>query len=230
MSSALQGSIIIPVLNEAAAITEQLQCLREQLGARWELIVVDGGSSDATVMRATPCCDHLVQSPAGRSRQMNAGAAVAAGQILVFLHADTRLPADFEQQMQTFLNAEKGWGRFDVLLDDEHPMLRIIGGMMNLRSRLSGIATGDQTFFVRRDFFNELQGFREIPLMEDVDFSRRACRLQRPFCSRSRVITSARKWQSNGIFRTMALMWWIRLAYFVGVSPATLHRWYYPSR
>lgn len=230
MSPVVQGSIIIPVLNEAATITEQLRRLREQLGARWELIVVDGGSSDATVMQATPYCDRLVQSPAGRSRQMNTGAAVAAGPILVFLHADTRLPADFEQQMQAFLTEEKGWGRFDVLLDDEHPLLRIIGGMMNLRSRLTGIATGDQTFFVRRDFFNELQGFREIPLMEDVEFSGRACRLQRPFCSRSRVITSARKWQRNGIFRTMALMWWIRLAYFVGVSPATLHRWYYPSK
>lgn len=230
MSSALQGSIIIPVLNEASTIAEQLRRLREQLGTRWELIVVDGGSSDATAARASPHCDHLVQSLAGRSRQMNAGAAVAAGQILVFLHADTRLPADFERQMQAFLTAEKGWGRFDVQLDDEHPMLRIIGGMMNLRSRLTGIATGDQTFFVRREFFSELQGFREIPLMEDVDFSRRACRRQRPFCSRSRVITSARKWQRNGIFRTMALMWWIRLAYFVGISPATLHRWYYPPK
>lgn len=230
MRKSCRGSIIIPVLNEAAAIALQLQNLRQTLRDRWELIVVDGGSQDDTAFLASPHCDDLLRCPPGRSKQMNAGAASASGDILVFLHADTRLPEDFEQQMQHFIESGRQWGRFDVCLDSDHPMLCVVGHMVNLRSRLTGIATGDQTFFMRRSFFEKMQGFADIPLMEDVEFSHRACRVEKPFCSRARVLTSARKWQRHGIFRTIALMWWIRLAYVVGVSPATLHRWYYPQR
>jgi len=218
------------VLNEAATIALQLQSLRRMLHDRWELIVVDGGSRDDTAALAQPYCDCLLQSPPGRSQQMNAGAASASGDILVFLHADTRLPNDFEQQMQHFSQSGRQWGRFDVSLDSDHPLLGMVAHMINLRSRLTGIATGDQTLFVRRPFFEKLQGFADIPLMEDVEFSGRACRMEKPFCSRACVLTSARRWQRNGVVRTIALMWWIRLAYFVGVSPQTLYRWFYPQR
>lgn len=225
----LQGSIIIPVLNEAAQIAARLQDLRVQMGSGWQIIVVDGGSTDDTVQQARAGCDQLVQSARGRSTQMNAGAAVAAGELLVFLHADTRLPVDVAEQMQVFLQSGRQWGRFDVQLDGDHPLFRVIAFMMNVRSRLTGIATGDQVFFMRREFFQQLGGFAPIPLMEDVEFSRRACRISRPWCSRAQVTTSARKWQQNGILRTVVLMWWIRLAYFVGVPPSVLHRWYYSS-
>lgn len=230
MSDSVQGSIIVPVLNEADQIVQRLQHVRTLMNRQWKLIVVDGGSHDATCVLATPWCDELLQSAPGRSQQMNKGAQAALGDVLVFLHVDTLLPRDFEQQMQQFLHSGKRWGRFDVVLDSDHPVLKLVTFMMNLRSRLTGIATGDQAFFVHRTFFEKLQGFADIPLMEDVEFSRRACRVERPFCSRARVITSARKWQRNGIFRTIVLMWWIRLAYFVGVSPITLHRWYYPQQ
>lgn len=229
MNTGVQGSIIIPVLNEAAQIAMRLQDLRVQLGSGWQIIVVDGGSTDDTVQQARAGCDQLVQSARGRSTQMNAGAAVAAGELLMFLHADTRLPVDFDVQMQMFLQSGRQWGRFDVQLDGDHPLFRVIAFMMNLRSRLTGIATGDQVFFMRREFFQQLDGFAPIPLMEDVEFSRRACRISRPWCSRAQVTTSARKWQQNGILRTVVLMWWIRLAYFVGVPPSVLHRWYYSS-
>lgn len=224
------GSIIIPVLNEAGSIANQLHSLRHLLGPRWELIVVDGGSDDSTCEQAAPWCDQLIHSAPGRSVQMNAGAAVAHAELLVFLHADTQLPESFETQMQLFHESGNGWGRFDVALDGEHLLFPLIARLMNLRSRLTGIATGDQTFFMQRQFFARVGGFAPVPLMEDVDFSRRACRLQRPFCSHAQVTTSTRKWQKNGVLRTIVLMWWIRLAYFLGVSPETLHRWYYPNR
>lgn len=230
MDAGVQGSIVIPVLNEAVQIAARLQDLRKQLGTDWQIIVVDGGSTDDTVEQARVGCDQLVQSARGRSTQMNAGAAVAAGELLMFLHADTRLPVDVAEQMQAFLQSGRQWGRFDVRLDGDHPLFCVIAFMMNLRSRFTGIATGDQVFFMRREFFRQLNGFAPIPLMEDVEFSRRARRVSWPWCSRARVTTSARKWQQNGILRTIVLMWWIRLAYFIGVSPSVLHRWYYSSR
>ncbi len=226
-SHAAIGSIIIPVLNEGARIADQLGRLRAQLGPGWELIVVDGGSTDETCARAKPYCDRLLAAAAGRSLQMNAGAQAAKSELLVFLHADTDLPADFSQQMARFLASEYQWGRFDVRLDGRHFLFPWIARLMNLRSRLTGIATGDQTFFIRRSLFCQLGGFALIPLMEDIDFSVRAKACCPPYCSRSRVLTSARKWQRQGVLRTILLMWWIRLAYFLGVSPHTLHRWYY---
>ena len=228
MNRVFLGSIIIPVLNEAHTIAASLQRLRNQLGPHWQLIVVDGGSEDTTCKQAQPLCDLLLTSAPGRSAQMNLGAASAAGDLLVFLHADTALPEAFAMHMDEFIQSGRAWGRFDVTLDGTRFMFRIIGGLMNLRSRLTGIATGDQALFMTRDFYVRLEGFSDIPLMEDIEFCRRARLQQRPFCSHGRVMTSTRKWQHNGILPTILLMWWIRLAYFFGVSPVVLHRWYYP--
>lgn len=225
----ITGTLIIPALNEAANIAQQLRQVRELVGDQWQLVLVDGGSTDDTVAQAHPFCDHIISSAPGRARQMNAGAAQADGHILLFLHADTRLPRDFIAQIQQFAQQGGQWGRFDVRLDGGHPLFRLIEWMMNHRSRWTGIATGDQAIFMTRDFFQRCGGFGDLPLMEDIDFCKRARRLARPFCISSRVTTSARKWQKNGILRTILLMWWLRLAFFVGVPPAVLHRWYYPS-
>ena len=220
---------MIPVLNEAATIADWLQRLRALVGDSWEIRVVDGGSCDATVEVARSWCDQMSVSAPGRALQMNEGARDPSGDVLLFLHADTQLPQDFAQQMQDFLRCSAQWGRFDVRLDGPNLLFRVIECMMNLRSRLTAIATGDQAIFMRPEFFQRLTGFSSIPLMEDVEFSARARRLSRPFCSRSRVVTSSRRWQRNGIIRTVLLMWWLRLAFYIGVSPQRLHRWYYPS-
>lgn len=224
----LKGTIVIPVLNEAASIAGSLQRLRARVGSHWQIVVVDGGSSDDTATLATLFCDRLLQSAPGRGQQMNAGARFAQGDILLFLHADTCLPADFAARMAAFSTSGKLWGRFDVQLDGREFWFRIIERMMNLRSRLTGIATGDQALFMTPALFRQCDGYQEIPLMEDVDFCARARKLGRPFCIESPVVTSARKWQRNGIVKTMLLMWWLRFAFFIGVSPVRLHRWYYP--
>lgn len=228
-STTLLGTLILPVLNESARIAHQLQQLRQMAGGQWRIVVVDGGSSDDTVAQAEPWCDQCLRAPAGRARQMNAGAARAAGPLLLFLHADTRLPADFNAQLQRFIGSGQQWGRFDVQLDDSRIIFRVIATLMNLRSRWTGIATGDQAIFVLQEFFQRCNGFADIPLMEDIDFCTRARRLSQPFCITSSVLVSARRWQKQGIARTILLMWWLRLAFFLGVSPQRLHRWYYPS-
>lgn len=184
--------------------------------------MADGGSSDGTAELAVPLADRVLRVARGRALQMNAAARVARGEALVFLHADTRLPADAPKLICESLQ-DRLWGRFDVRLDGRHPLLRVIGWAMNLRSRLTGIATGDQAIFVRRADF---PGFPEIPLMEDVAFSRSMRRLGPPACLRARVRASARRWEAGGVLRTIVLMWRLRLLYALGTPPERLARLY----
>jgi rSAM/selenodomain-associated transferase 2 len=186
------------------------------------VIVVDGGSSDATVRLAEPLCDRVLQAARGRARQMNAGARVASGDALLFLHADSRLPGDAAEAVFGGL-ARAAWGRFDVRIESDRALLRVVACAMNARSRLTGIATGDQAIFVRRRAF---AGFPEIALMEDIAFSAAMRRASRPACLRSRVVTSARRWESRGVLRTVLLMWRLRLLYFLGAAPERLARLY----
>lgn len=220
-------SIIMPVLDEGDAIAGALDALAELRGLGVEIIVVDGGSQDATVQRARLRADHVLVAPRGRASQMNAGAAKASGDVLLFLHADTALPREAERLVLDGLaRSRHDWGRFDVTIAGRHPMLRLIAFMMNLRSRLTGIATGDQAIFVKRDAFHAAGGFPDIPLMEDIALSKRLKRLSRPLCLRERATTSGRRWEAHGVFRTILLMWRLRLAYFFGADPAALARRY----
>jgi rSAM/selenodomain-associated transferase 2 len=193
------------------------------------VILVDGGSDDATIQVAARfSAVRLLASPRGRARQMNAGARAARGDILLFLHADTRLPEGGLGAVSAALDdARVVGGRFDVRFDSPRPVLRMIAFFMNLRSRASGISTGDQAIFVRREVFETMGGYPDMPLMEDIELSRRLKRRGRLAALPSRVTTSARKWEREGALRTMALMWALRFLYMVGVSPARLHRWYY---
>lgn len=220
-------SIIMPVLDEGDAIAGALDALAELRGLGVEVIVVDGGSQDATVQRARLRADHVLSASRGRAAQMNAGAAKASGDVLLFLHADTALPREAERLVLDGL-ARSGhdWGRFDVTIAGRHPMLRLVAFMMNLRSRITGIATGDQAIFVKRDAFHAAGGFPDIALMEDVALSKRLKRTSRPLCLRERATTSGRRWETHGVFRTILLMWRLRLAYFLGADPATLARRY----
>jgi len=216
-------SIIIPALNEAEGIAGTLAPLQPLRARGHELVVVDGGSTDATVDRARPLADRVLSSPRGRARQQNAGAAVAGGGILLFLHADTLLPDGADTRVLDGLRAsERGWGRFDVRLSGTHPLLRVVERMIGIRSRLSGIATGDQAMFVRREWFDRAGGFPDLPLMEDVALSRALRRMGRPLCLRDRVVTSSRRWEARGVWRTILLMWRLRLAYALGADPARL--------
>lgn len=225
----MQLSIIIPVLNEEATIAsvlDRLQGLRQEGCA--EIILVDGGSSDATVSIAGSMVDHLLQSEPGRALQMNRGAEVAQGQWLMFLHADTQLPDDFVELIFSQCRSSSCWGRFDVRLSGGHWLFRVIERMINLRSRISGIATGDQAVFVRAETFRCVGGYAAMPLMEDVDLSRRLKRIGFPVCIRAPAITSSRRWEQRGILATVWLMWKLRLLYFLGVSPERLVEQYYP--
>ena len=220
-------SIIMPVLDEGDSIAQALDALAELRGLGVEVIVVDGGSQDATVQRARLRADHVLVAPRGRASQMNAGATRASGDVFLFLHADTALPREAERLVLDGLaRSRHAWGRFDVAIAGQHPMLRIVAAMMNLRSRITGIATGDQAIFVKRDAFGTAGGFPDIPLMEDVALSKRLKRLSRPLCLRERATTSGRRWETHGVFRTILLMWRLRLAYFFGADPATLARRY----
>jgi rSAM/selenodomain-associated transferase 2/rSAM/selenodomain-associated transferase 1 len=216
--------IVMPVLNEGAALTARLAALQSLRAQGAELVVVDGGSTDESWARARPWVDHLIASAPGRALQMNAGADAKGcrpAQALLFLHADTALPADALQLIEAALR-ERPWGRFDVRLDAAQAAFRMIETLMNLRSRLSGIATGDQAIFVRSDVFHAVGGFPIQALMEDIELSGRLRNLSRPACLRERVQASARKWQKSGIWRTIFLMWRLRLAYFFGADPADL--------
>ena len=215
-------SIIVPVLDEAAGIGATLASLASLRARGHEVIVADGGSADATRELATPLADRVIVAPRGRARQMNAGAAAASGEALLFLHADTRLPADADQLILHSLKKNL-WGRFDVAIEGRSTMLPVIAFLMNLRSRLSGIATGDQAVFVRRDAF---PGFPAIDLMEDVAFSEAMMQRSRPACLRQKVVTSGRRWDEHGVWRTMLLMWRLRLAFFLGAAPDELARRY----
>jgi len=215
-------SIIIPALDEAAGIVAALEALAPLRASGHEVIVADGGSGDGTRELAAALADRVVAAPRGRARQMNAGAGVAGGHALLFLHADTRLPANADRLIFHSLKKHP-WGRFDVAIDGRSPLLAVVAFFMNLRSRLTGIATGDQAIFVRRDAF---PGFPEIALMEDVAFSKAMKRRAPPACLREKVSTSGRRWERNGVARTVLLMWRLRLAYFLGASPDELARQY----
>ncbi len=215
-------SIVIPCLDEAERIGACLAALAPLRERGHEVIVVDGGSRDATLAVARGLCDRILEAPRGRARQMNAGARAASGGALLFLHADTRLPSGADAEVQRALEKRR-WGRFDVAIEGAHPLLKVVACAMNLRSRLTGIATGDQAIFVRRDAF---PGFPEIALMEDVAFSRAMRRGGRPACLASRVTTSGRRWESRGVLRTILLMWRLRLLYFLGARPERLARLY----
>ena len=220
-------SIIIPVLNEAGNIQQCLQALQAWRKQGHELIVVDGHSTDNTVELAKPLCDKLLVSMPGRALQMNTGAELARGNILLFLHADTRLPENaVTEVIKVIKQTGKQWGRFDIRLSSHRPLMFMVGSMMNLRSRLTGIATGDQAMFVRRDIFHRVQGFPDIALMEDISLSHKLLRLSRPACIRAKAVTSSRRWEQNGVLRTILLMWYLRLAYFLGKSPESLARIY----
>lgn len=223
-------SIIIPVLNEATLIADTLLSLQPLRAAGHELIVVDGGSTDASVILSQPLADQVISSPRSRSQQMNGGAKSANGEILLFLHADTFLTNGADRMIIQGMNGKKKvWGRFDVKLAGKHPLLRIIELLMNLRSRLSGIATGDQGIFVRRELFERVGGFPDIDLMEDIALSKILKKYDLPLCLWQRVITSSRHWEKKGILQTVLLMWFLRFAYFYKVDPRQLAKLYYPS-
>lgn len=227
----LKLSIIIPVLNEAAHISAALVTLQPLRERGAEVIAVDGGSSDDTVTLAQKLCDHVVTAPRGRATQQNAGARVATGDTLLFLHSDTRLPDNVDALVEAALTDQKSaWGRFDVKLgiagEPPHAMFTIIAALMNLRSRITGVATGDQCIFVRKAVFDAVGGFPQIALMEDIALSKLLRRVSAPACLSERVSTSTRRWQTRGVWRTVTLMWALRFGYWLGVSPARLAAWY----
>ena len=219
-------SIVVPVLDEAAIIQGTLRSLQDLRRRGCEVIVVDGASSDATRSLAAPLADRVIDAPRGRAAQMNAGARAARGDILLFLHADTFLPAGALDEIESGLaRTGRAWGRFDVTISGSRA-LTLVAAMMNLRSRLSGIATGDQAMFARRAAFEAAGAFPEIPLMEDVALSKALKRLSPPLCLRARAATSGRRWQRHGTVRTILLMWRLRLAYALGADPRRLARRY----
>ena len=218
------------MLNEAAAIASTLgACRRGAPDA--EIVVVDGGSIDASVAIAQPLCDTVIGASRGRAHQMNAGARESHGGVLVFVHADTTVPSSFAADIASALSdpAVVG-GRFDVRLDSSALPYRIIGAMISVRSRISRTGSGDQAIFVRRDVFDRLGGFPELELCEDLEFARRLKRAGRVACLRARVTTSARRWSRDGVIRTVVRMWLIRAMYLMGVAPARLKRMYSDTR
>nr|MBS0019028.1 TIGR04283 family arsenosugar biosynthesis glycosyltransferase [Gammaproteobacteria bacterium] len=224
-------SIVIPALNDAAALSRALPLLQPVRRAGHEIVLVDGGSRDGTPEIAGGLVDAVLSAPRGRAYQMNAGAAIAGGDVLLFLHADTRLPDDVAERVcAAMCSPQVVWGRFDVRLSGRQWWARMIEVAMNLRSRVTGIATGDQAIFVRRGVFSHLGGFPELPLMEDIALSRRLKRVAWPACLRARVTTSSRRWERQGWFKTVLLMWRLRLAFALGVAPAKLVHAYYPQQ
>jgi rSAM/selenodomain-associated transferase 2 len=222
-------SVIVPTLDEEATIASTLAHARRPGDV--ELVVVDGGSRDETVNVARPLADRVLDAPRGRAAQMNAGAAAARGAVLLFLHADTRLPDDYPALVaEALAPADVVGGRFDIRLDAPGLAYRVIERLIGLRSRLTGVATGDQAIFVRRDAFVRVGGYPAIPLMEDIALCRALKRAGRMAALRDVVVTSARRWQRDGLVRTVALMWTLRLAYYAGVSPARLARAYRAAR
>jgi rSAM/selenodomain-associated transferase 2 len=216
-------SIIVPTLNEAAGIAAALQRLAPLRQGGAEVIVADGGSDDDTVAIARSLADHALTAPRGRASQMNAGAAAANGDVLLFLHADTAPPDEVDSLISVMLaDPRYRWGRFDVRIEGRHPLLPVIAAMMNLRSRITGICTGDQAIFVRRRTFMELDGYPDIPLMEDIALSKSLRRRSPPACISARVTTSGRRWEQRGVLRTILLMWRLRFDYWRGVDPREL--------
>ena len=218
-------TIVLPVLNEAAIIVAALQELAPLRRRGAEIIVADGGSRDGTAQLAKPFADRIITVRRGRGAAMNAGAALGTGDTLLFLHADTALPDGTDRLIDAAL-AGRAWGRFDLRIAGSHPLLAVVARMINLRSRLTGVATGDQAIFVSRAAFAAAGGFPDLPLMEDIAMSRRLKRLCRPFCIATPAVTSGRRWERKGVVRTILLMWRLRLSYYLGVEPALLARLY----
>jgi rSAM/selenodomain-associated transferase 2 len=220
-------SIIIPVLDEATGIAAALAALAPFRARGVEVIVVDGGSRDDTVACAAAGADRVMTAPRGRAAQMNVGAAASSGEVLLFLHADTRLPPEADRLVLDGLSTTMWrWGRFDVRIDGKSPLLPVVAALMNWRSLATGIATGDQAIFVARDAFHAVGGFPDIALMEDVAMSKRLKRIGRPLCLAVPVTTSGRRWDQRGVIPTILLMWRLRLGYWLGANPATLARRY----
>ena len=235
----LKLSIIIPLLNEADNLPELMAHIVRLDPAPQQVILVDGGSVDGSVtiannvLKSTEIAQsiidwHIIESTVGRAQQMNAGAILATGDVLLFLHADTELPADATDNIRQAV-AQYDWGRFDVGLDSREPLLKIVGLMINQRSRLMSIATGDQAIFIKKSLFEQIGGYPDQPLMEDIELCKRLKKIARPACLKSKVITSARRWQQHGTWRTIFLMWHLRFDYWRGVSPNVLKQRYYKS-
>jgi rSAM/selenodomain-associated transferase 2 len=218
-------SVIIPALNEEQALPRTLAALAPLRDRGAEIIVADGGSGDRTGAIAVAWGATVLRTPRGRAAQMNAGAAAATGDVLLFLHADTRLPpaalAHIERGLQN-----RQWGRFDVRIEGRPLMLLVVAALMNLRSRLTGTATGDQAMFMRREAFSAAGGFPDLPLMEDIEMSARLLKLSPPAFISARAITSGRRWEKHGVWRTIFLMWRLRAAYWRGVPATELARRY----
>ena len=224
-------SIIVPVLDEAGTIEACLEALQAMRAAGAEVVVVDGASRDGTRALAAPLADRVIDATRGRAAQMNAGARASGGDILLFLHADTVLPPGAFDVLRAGLERSgREWGRFDVAIASERPILALVALLMNARSRATGIATGDQAIFVRRAAFESVGGFPEIPLMEDVAISKALKRRSAPLCLRERAVTSGRRWERRGTLRTIVLMWRLRLAYALGADPHRLARRYEVKR
>jgi rSAM/selenodomain-associated transferase 2 len=229
--STSQLSVVIPALNEAGCIRELCTALQPLRGRGHEVILVDGGSEDRTVELGRPLVDMVLCTARGRATQARAGATVASGTILWFLHADSGVPANPDQLiLEALENGHTDWGRFDVSLPDEHPVLKTVSHLMNLRSWITGIATGDQGIFVRRSLYDQVGGIQPLPLMEDIALSRDLKKHCRPARIRQQLLTSARRWKKHGITRTILTMWGLRLAYFIGVSPRYLAKYYAVNR
>jgi rSAM/selenodomain-associated transferase 2 len=220
-------AIIVPVLNEATCIASALAALQPLRARGARLIVVDGGSQDDTIALARTLADEVIISDRGRARQMNAGARHARdADALLFLHADTRLPEDADRLIADAIQGGARWGRFDVRIDGRSPWLAVVAALMNLRSRLTGICTGDQALFVERRLFDDLHGYADVPLMEDIEFCRRARAVSSPAAIARPVVTSGRRWEQRGVWRTIRLMWSLRWRYWRGEDPAALAREY----
>lgn len=223
----MRFSIVVPLLNEREQLPQLIGHLRAlQARNNCEVIFVDGGSDDGSVEFLAAAGLTVIAAQRGRARQMNAGAAAAGGDCLLFLHADTRLPENALENIERALLRGKCWGRFDVRISGNSIWFPLIATLINWRSRISGIATGDQGIFVRRDLFEQLGGFADQPLMEDIALSGRLLELARPACIRARVTTSGRRWQKYGVLRTVLLMWRLRFDYWRGVSAEQLARRY----
>lgn len=211
-------SIIIPVRDEAENIGRLLCALQPYRDRGHEVIVVDGGSEDDTVVISKSLADTVLQTSAGRSLQMNAGSKQAKGDVLWFLHADSELPEQADKLIITAVTTGTfTWGRFDVRLSGRQKMLRVVEKMMNLRSRLTGIATGDQGIFISRNLFEQVGGYPDQLLMEDIALCKELKKYQSPVSLKEKMVTSSRRWEKNGVIRTILLMWTLRAAYYFGV-------------
>lgn len=216
-------SIVVPMLDEAERLPQLLAELLPLTRQGVQVILADGGSRDCSAAIGRAAGFEVLDAPRGRARQMNAGAGASTGDVLLFLHADTRLPTNaIERIRQVLASPDTHWGRFDVRLDSNSWVLCMVSFLINRRSRMTGIATGDQAMFVRREVFESIGRFPEQPLMEDIELSRRLKTLSPPVCLRERAVTSARRWEQRGPWRTMLLMWRLRWAYWRGTSPETL--------